>query len=187
VGPTCQAVFYLQPCPTPSFPRAAAGFPRRRPASLAPRARPPPPLHRPTHHRRLPAFPLPVTVSTEPPAAAINGRPASSHSTASAPFPLPSPPYKGAAPPPAPPAPPHRPYSRTQGPERRRRRSSPPEPRPRRRSPPPPCFPPLRPLGKFPLPLLFLSMPSPSKMAHQSSLPAIAGEPAAGSRPRRPL
>jgi hypothetical protein len=69
-------------------------------------------------------------------------------------------------------------------PQRRRRRSSPPEPRPRRRSPPPPRFPPIRPLGKFPLPLLFLPMPSPSKMAHPSSFPALSGEPAVARRPR---
>jgi hypothetical protein len=79
-GPPVSPVFYIRPRP---FPAPAAGFPRRLPFPAAPRpsaSSTTPSRRRRTYPPPSPPFPLPVTARTEPPAAAINGRPASSHS-----------------------------------------------------------------------------------------------------------
>jgi hypothetical protein len=109
VRPTCRGR-PLPPAAAPPF------FPAPPPAFPAVPGRPAPVhlLHcaingaAALRHRHLTSSPPVTAAPSRPPPPLKVGR-SSSHSTASAPFPLPSPPYKGAAPPPAPPAPPPRP------------------------------------------------------------------------------
>jgi hypothetical protein len=182
VGPTCRHLL-LPPAGRPFLPRAAAGHPL--PPAPPPRLPAPvrllhsvfnAPPHSPT------AVPAPSSPCKRPHRAAINGRPPTSPPPPSRPSPSPLTTIKGAPRPPLHPAP--LPFS-PPSPQQRRRRSSPPEPRPRRRSPPPPCLPPLRPLGKFSLPLLFLFMPFPWFLVHGNTLPASPAN-LAGARRRAP-
>jgi hypothetical protein len=95
-------------------------------------------IHSAAHSPPSSASPFPVTPSTKPPTATINGRPAELHAATSVLSPSPPTPYKGRAGPPLHFAP--LPFS-PPSPQRRRGRSCPPPVATRRRSPPPPLLP----------------------------------------------